>query len=231
VDDLPAAPTTSVRVIMCLTFDRRAPPHEIESAKAAIIACTSVLHSVELTGTYDFMFEAEIPDMASYNAQLSICAEPMARLVARYEANFVCKRFIRASSRDRGLWVPHNGAMKRIDCRAVDKISAEGDYMRVHSAQQSWMLHSTMSAVGQHLGFEDFIQLHRSIIVRRGFIDQLSHSGRHWTAKLNDGTKERVARGSVTAMLQMVRLDSASTERAPSIFRAPVDHGTVVNEN
>ena len=72
MDDAPAQRDAKVRVIMCLTFDRRAPPQEIEAAKVAIIACRSVLHSVELTGTYDFMFEAEVPDMAAYNAQLSI---------------------------------------------------------------------------------------------------------------------------------------------------------------
>lgn len=198
----------SLRVIMCLTFDRRAAPHEIASAKAAIIACPSVLHSVELSGTFDFMFEAEVPDMAAYNAQLQLCAKPMARLVSRYEANFVCNRFVRRNIPDQAIWVPHDGGLKRIDCRMLDKVSAEGDYMRVHSASQTWMLHSTMNALDECLGREDFIRLHRSMIVRRAFIDEVFHSGRHWTALLNDGTRERIAKGSVPAMLQMVRIAS-----------------------
>ena len=199
MDDAFAAGNGNLRVIMCLTFDRRAAPQEVEAAKAAIVACPSVLHSVELSGTYDFMFEAEVPDMAAYNAQLATCAEPMARLVARYD----------------------NGRMKRIDCTALDKVSAEGDYMRVHSASQSWMLHSTMGALRKRLGCDDFIQLHRSMIVRRGFIDELFHSGRHWTAFLNDGTKERVAKGSVPEMLQMLRMGSTTPGRASSNFSAP----------
>ena len=221
MDDAFAAGNGNLRVIMCLTFDRRAAPQEVEAAKAAIVACPSVLHSVELSGTYDFMFEAEVPDMAAYNAQLATCAEPMARLVARYDSNFVCKRFVRRLRPDRAIWVPHNGRMKRIDCTALDKVSAEGDYMRVHSASQSWMLHSTMGALRKRLGCDDFIQLHRSMIVRRGFIDELFHSGRHWTAFLNDGTKERVAKGSVPEMLQMLRMGSTTPGRASSNFSAP----------
>ncbi len=223
MDHAVAPRVSSLRVIMCLTFDRRAAPQEIAVAKAAIIACRSVLHSVELSGTFDFMFEAEVPDMAAYNAQLSVCAEPMARLVSRYEANFVCKRFVRRDTPDRAIWVPHNGGMKRIDCTALDKVSAEGDYMRVHSASKNWMIHSTMSALSNRLGCDDFIQLHRSIIVRRGFIDEFVHGGRNWTAMLNDGTKERVAKRNVPAMLQMLRISSTNDGITLSKHGKPIE--------
>ena len=226
MDDAAARSGSSIRVIMCLTFDRRAAPLQIAAAKAAIIACRSVLHSVELSGTFDFMFEAEVPDMAAYNAQLSICAEPMAKLVSRYEANFVCKRFVRRDRTDRGIWVPHNGGMKRIDCAVLDKVSAEGDYMRVHSARHSWMLHSTMRALNDRLAPEDFIQLHRSIIVRRGFIDEIVHRGRQWTAVLSDGTRERVAKGAVPAMLEMLRAAPANAERVRTKANELVEHGS-----
>ena len=221
----------NLRVIMCLKFDRRAAPQEIAAAKAAIIACPSVLHSVELSGTFDFMFEAEVPDMAAYNAQLSFCAEPMARLVSRYEANFVCKRFVRRDRPDHAIWVPHNGGMKRIDCTALDKVSAEGDYMRVHSASKSWMIHSTMAALSDRLGCDDFIQLHRSIIVRRGFIDELVHGGRNWTAVLNDGTKERIAKRNVPAILQMLRISSTNDAGTRSKRGKPIEGMAQVNEN
>lgn len=231
MDQAVISPIAGLRVIMCLTFDRRAAPNEIAAAKAAIVACRSVLHSVELSGTFDFMFEAEVPDMAAYNAQLSVCAEPMARLVSRYEANFVCKRFVRRDRPDRALWVPHNGGMKRIDCTTLDKVSAEGDYMRVYSASKSWMIHSTMSALSDRLGCDDFIQLHRSIIVRRGFIDELVHGGRNWTAVLNDGTKERIAKSNVPAMLQMLRIGSTNDGITRSKQGELVETVAQVNEN
>ena len=203
-----------LRVIMCLTFDHRVDPQESATAKAAIIACPSVLHSVELSGTFDFMFEAEVPDMAAYNAQLSICAEPMAKLVSRYEANFVCKRFVRSSEEKQAIWVPCDDGMARIDCSKIDKVTAEGDYMRIHSAGQSWMLHSTMCALADCMPSETFVRLHRSILVHTNFIERLIHDRSHWIARLNDGTVERVSKANVVALLTRLRTDSSKRRAA-----------------
>lgn len=209
MDNDVAARIASLQVIMCLTFDHRATPQAIAAAKAVIIACPAVFHSVELSGTFDFMFEAEVPDMAAYNNQLSICAEAMAKLVSRYEANFVCNRFVRSHDKKRAVWVPDQDGMVRIDCSKIDKVTAEGDYMRVHSAGQSWMLHSTMGALVDRMESQSFVRLHRSILVHTNFIERLTHNQSHWIARLNDGTLERVAKANVVALLASVRNDSS----------------------
>ncbi|HET6943681.1 MAG TPA: LytTR family transcriptional regulator DNA-binding domain-containing protein [Sphingomicrobium sp.] len=188
-----------------MVFDRRASPHAIAEFKNAVVKCPSVLHSVEVSGTFDFMVEATIPDMEAYTAQLSQCAGTVARLVARYEVNFVCKRFVRAHQTKHALWVPCDDGLVRIDCARIDKVTAEGDYMRVHSAGQSWLVHSTMGALMDCLEPDSFVRLHRSIVVRRDFIERLIHKQTHWIAKLNDGTLERVAKGNVVALLESVR--------------------------
>lgn len=211
----------SLRVIMCLKFDRRAAPQEIASARAAIIACPAVLHSVELSGTFDFMFEAEVPDMAAYNAQLRICAEPMAKLLSRYEANFVCKRFVRPGDKKQAVWVSCNDGLVRIDCSKIDKVTAEGDYMRVHSEGQSWMLHSTMGALVDCMDSESFVRLHRSILVRTNFIERVTLDRSHWIARLNDGTLERVPKANVVALLARLRNDSSKPGAASSMMPAP----------
>ena len=203
-----------LRVIMCLTFDRRASPQEIASAKATIIACPSVLHSMELSGTFDFMFEAEVADMAEYHAQLSVCAEPMAKLLSRYEANFVCKRFVRSNEDKGAVWVPREDGMARIDCSNIDKVTAEGDYMRIHSSGDSWLLHSTMGALSDCMESGSFVRLHRSILVRTNFIARLTHHRSHWVASLNDGSFERVSKANVVALLAKVRSGSSKAQAA-----------------
>jgi two-component system response regulator AlgR len=85
----------------------------------------------------------------------------------------------------------------------VDKIVAEGDYARVHSGADSWLVHATMHALLERLSSKQFIQLHRSIIVRRDFIERLVHEGRHWIARLRDGTSERVAKSHAVETLEM----------------------------
>ncbi len=160
------------------------------------------------------MVEATIPDMEGYTSQLTLCADVVARLIDRYEANFVCKQLVRA--RDRGsIWAPCEDGMVRIDCSKIDKVIAEGDYMRVHSAGQSWMVHSTMCALVDCLETESFVRLHRSILVRRDFIERLIHADSHWTAQLNDGTLERVAKAHVASLLESLRPE-LSKRRATS---------------
>ena len=48
--------------------------------------------------------------------------------------------------------------------------------------------------------------------MRRGFIDRLLHAGRQWTARLNDGSCERVARTHVAEVLEATRLATVIPE-------------------
>ena len=213
-------PVTSddIRVIICIVFDRRAAPAEVGAFKDTVLKCPSVLHAVEASGTFDFIVEATIPDMESYTAQLELCSRTVARLISRYEVSFVCKRFVSADETRRAIWVPCDGGMVRVDCAKIDKVSAEGDYMRVHSAGQSWMVHSTMGALSDCLD-DSFVRLHRSILVRRGFIERMTHGQSHWTALLNDGTRERVAKVHVGALLESLRVNPSKRKTTSSTLQ------------
>lgn len=207
--------TDDLRVIMCLAFDQRASIEEVAAFKSMLVECKYVVSCCELLGTFDFMLEAALPDLKSYNEKLDCIKGQLARLVTRYESNFVCNRLVRVSesSPERVVWVPCADGVKRVDCSFVDKVTAEGDYMRVHSAGHSWLIHLTMSEMMGKLGDEHFVKLHRSTIVRCGFVERLLHEGRHWTARLSDGTVERIARGHLSDVMAKLRAGSASNER------------------
>jgi DNA-binding LytR/AlgR family response regulator len=188
---------------LCLEFDSHAAPRDVSALKATLIESPNTLHSIETTGTFDFMMEIAAPDMAWFNNWLKSLAEPLASLVSRSETNFICRRFIRRPKDERALWVPCSDGLKRLECSDIDKIEAEGDYARVYSQGASWLLHATMHSLLDQLSSKQFIQLHRSIIVRCGFIDKLIHEGRHWIARLQDGTNERVAKSHVVDALEL----------------------------
>ena len=199
------ANSSGLRVIVCVVFNRTAPPDQISALKSAVIACTSVLHAVELTGTFDFMLELTVPDIATFNERLNVVAASVASLVERYEVNFVSKRFIRTNGGEQAIWVQCADGIKRIDSSVIDKITAEGDYMRVHSQGRSWLLHATMHSIQERLDAKNFIQIHRSALVRVDFIDRLVHESGRWVARLRDGTHERVAKSHVTTTLKQLR--------------------------
>jgi DNA-binding LytR/AlgR family response regulator len=196
-----------LRVIVCVVFKRNAPPDRISALKSAVIACPSVLQAVEVTGTFDLLLELAVPDIATFNERLNIVAASVASLVERYEVNFVSKRFTRTNGDERSIWVQCDDGIKRIDSSVIDKVTAEGDYMRVHSEGRSWMLHATMRSVLERLDEKDFIQINRSALVRADFIDRLVHESDRWIACLQDGTNERVAKSHVATTLKQLRTD------------------------
>ena len=93
------------------------------------------------------------------------------------------------------FWASDLSGLVRIAARDIDRVSAERDYMRLHVARRSWLIHHSMAALEEGLDPELFVRLHRSAIVRRDFITGFTRnpSGR-WIARLADGTEQPVGR-------------------------------------
>ena len=93
------------------------------------------------------------------------------------------------------FWASDLSGLVRIAARDVDRVSAERDYMRLHVARRSWLIHHSMTALEEGLDPELFVRLHRSAIVRKDFIAGFTRnpSGR-WIARLADGTEQPVGR-------------------------------------
>jgi hypothetical protein len=192
-----------LRIILCLEFAAHAAPEEVAAFKTAVINSTNTLHSVEVTGDFDFITEIAAPDLPWFHRWWQTLGALVASVVSRCDKSFVCKRFIRRPKDEHALWVRQADEMKRIEHSLIDKIVAEGDYARVFSQGQSWLLHATMHSLFEQLSAKQFVQLHRSIIVRHGFIDRLSRDGHHWSARLRDGTSYRIAKSHVSQALAM----------------------------
>lgn len=211
-----------LRIIMCLAFDHRAPVQDVAAFKATLIDCDHVISCCDLYGTFDLMIEIEVPDLRAYNRQLEGMKAELATLVSRFETNFVCNRLVRVdrTAAERVVWVPCTDGVRRIDCSLIDKVTAEGDYMRIHTRGRSWLMHVTMREILARLDEDAFVQLHRSATVRCGFVERLIHEGRTWTARLADGSIERIARSHLAAVMTTLRASSASN-RASSSKPAP----------
>lgn len=224
--------TDDLRVIMCMAFDGRASTEQVRAFKQALINCEMVVHSVEVAGSFDFMIEAALPDVATYHARLEEIKGPLARLVTRYETNFVCKRFVRkpAAKQEQAVWVPCQEGLKRVDIGRIDKVTAEGDYMRVHCGSDSWLVHITLHELLNCLGEDNFAHIHRSCVVRRAFIDRLIHEGHHWDARLRDGTTQRISKSHVTAVLKSLQMHSSTADVKSAKDVTINEDGTPINE-
>jgi DNA-binding LytR/AlgR family response regulator len=223
-----AAPSDDMRVILCLKFDRRAPSDAVTRFKQDLIDCPSVLHSVEVTGAFDYVIEAGIADFPAYHALLDCFGQELATLVERHEASFVCRRFMRVCDRDDAIWVPCRDGRRRIACSTIDMVRAEGDYVRLYCGEQSWLLHDTLHHMRDVLDPRTFLTVHRSTIVNVGFIRQLVHRRHYWVMLLDNGSEQRIAKSHVAAVLSELRTDS-SNERARPATRRPFNESNAAS--
>ena len=222
---LRAAVPGGLRVILCLKFAQSAPFHELAEMKQALLQDENVLHSVEVSGSYDFMAEMQLADLAAYQAMLDDFAGRFGHLIEHYEASFICRRFVREREAPAAhFWVPTASGMQRLDHDQITKVAAEGDYVRLHGAGGSWLLHSTMKKVVEQLDSHRFVQLSRSLVVRTDYIDRLIHYYRRWTVRLFDKTEHSIAKSRTARVLSELRAES-------SIAVADRSHKTEPNEN
>jgi hypothetical protein len=193
-----AAPSDSIRAILCFKFDRHAEPGEVAQFRNEILGCDEVVHAIDLEGGFDFILEAEVRGFTAYRSLVDRLTGRFASLVADLRACFVCRRYLRDDQRrDENFWVPVPDGFRRLPCSRIDRVTAEGDYVRLHLADSSYLYHATMAAMEERLDPARFVRLHRSTIVRIAHIERLSHRNHAWLAVLEDGSAQRVAKSHI----------------------------------
>jgi hypothetical protein len=220
---------SDLTVVVCLVFDHRAEPEGLERFKHCICHCPFVHTAMEVSGTFDMIVQGQIASLNDYTEQMNRIRPQLAEFVARIETNFVGKLMERNREPERFLWVPCENGRKRIEVGSIDKIVAEGDYMRLFIGNWHCLLHSTIRGLLAHLD-ERFIQLHRSSIVRIDFIDRMTHQDRRWIARLRDGSQQAVAKSHVPPVLGVMQFDSAKVQRQSSNNEQPARNLPQINE-
>ena len=96
--------------------------------------------------------------------------------------------------RDAHVWVPRRGEIVRIDLEQVDRVAAEGAYVRLHVDTSSFLHREPISSVETRLDPARFVRVHRSHLVR---VDQVLSIRRtiHGGGELVLRTGERIPLG------------------------------------
>ena len=93
------------------------------------------------------------------------------------------------------FWVSEASGLVRLAARDIDRISAERDYMRLHSGKRSWLINHTIGKLEEELDPAQFVRIHRSAMVRRDFVSGLrrDETGR-WYARFPNGEEQKIGR-------------------------------------
>ena len=204
-----------LNVVVCVAFDHRADAEGLGRFKECISRCDFVEVVMEVSGTFDMIVQGKVASLAVYTEEMDRIRPQLAAFVTRIETNFVGKKIERQPEAEKIIWVPCEGGRKRIDIGMIDKVIAEGDYMRLFIQDWHCLIRSTIRDLREQLDAR-FIQLHRSSLVRIDFIDRLMYHEHRWTARLRDGSNQAVAKSHVSAVLDLMAHGSSKNERKPA---------------
>jgi two-component system LytT family response regulator len=91
--------------------------------------------------------------------------------------------------------VRHRDRVSVIEVAEVDGIEASGDYLELHVGRARHLVRMTMQEVEARLEPEQFVRIHRSVIVQLARVAGLEpYSSGEDLVVLRDGTKLRVSR-------------------------------------
>ena len=99
------------------------------------------------------------------------------------------------ASTDSCFWVNSRGETFRVPVTDLIWIQAERDYVRLHTAQRSYLYHESLASIAARLDGASFIRVHRSAIIQRRRLRSFRRGQfASLTAVLDDGTEVRVGR-------------------------------------
>lgn len=70
-----------------------------------------------------------------------------------------------------------NSIIRRLNTDEILYIEAMGDYVKIHTAKKTYVVHCTMKATEQKLSASNFIKVHRSFIVALNKLDSIQDGG------------------------------------------------------
>ena len=118
-----------------------------------------------------------------------------AQRIAELEEALATLRRTAPPRRPAELWVKTQGHYARIACASITRIQAERDYARIHADGRDYLYNASLSELARQLPAQDFIRIHRSMVVRIDAVRRLGVGAfSSLTLALSDGATVRVGR-------------------------------------
>ena len=104
------------------------------------------------------------------------------------------------SPEDAMFWVPHRGALIRLEAGDIDYVVGEDDYVRLHRGASSYLIADRLFALAERLAPAGFVRVHRSILVNERRIAGLVRADAGWAISLADDQQLPVGRTYLTTL-------------------------------
>jgi DNA-binding LytR/AlgR family response regulator len=95
---------------------------------------------------------------------------------------------------DRSLWIYHGPEIVRVDIDGLDWLQAEGEYVRLHAGERSYLFRAPLSRLADQLAPHGFIRIHRSSVVNSARIAAIRRLRGGLKVSLSSGVELPVGR-------------------------------------
>ncbi|WP_269714671.1 LytR/AlgR family response regulator transcription factor [Caulobacter sp. NIBR2454] len=92
------------------------------------------------------------------------------------------------------IWCTDGRRKVRIDLTQVILVTAEGDYVRIHTPLRQHLVRGPLKTFGAALPADQFMRVQRSAIVRLDMIENLERRGSIWWITLQNGVETSISR-------------------------------------
>lgn len=114
-------------------------------------------------------------------------------------------RVVESKRYESEIWAEHRGEFVRISVAALDWVSAERDYVRLHAHGHSYLLRETISSLEARLDPELYVRVRRSALVRIDRVTGVRKAGYgDFRVTLTDASEIRVGRTYVQKIRSMI---------------------------
>jgi DNA-binding LytR/AlgR family response regulator len=107
------------------------------------------------------------------------------------------------------LWVHRRGQMMRVPIETLEWIEAEGEYVRLHMRDQSFLFRSSISSLAGKLADFGFARIHRSTLINESRIAAVHSNRSGMKAELDSGITLAVGRKYRPAVRALQRAEAA----------------------
>jgi DNA-binding LytR/AlgR family response regulator len=114
-------------------------------------------------------------------------------------------RQARDNTHDKSLWLQHRGESVRVTLADVDWIEADGEYVKLHVGDRSFLLRSSIRSIADQLADHGFVQIHRSSVINQNRLRSVRWARTGMKVVLDSGAELPVGRkfrGPFRALLQ-----------------------------
>ena len=109
------------------------------------------------------------------------------------------------------LWIREGDARVRVPVEMIERLEADGDYVKLHIGQRVRLLRARLGDLADRLDPAQFVRIHRSEIVRHDLIAAIRrHDSGRTFAVLAGGREVPVSRRYVTRITQTLRFRKES---------------------